>query len=396
MFNLHKKGFLALALLLFFFIFNISSVEVLAQPEFELNAKSALLMEAESGKIIFEKNAHQKLPPASMTKVMTMLLVMEALEEGRVSLDDKIVTSPYAARMGGSQIWLEPGEEMILEDMLKAIAIVSANDASVAVAEHVAGSAETFIEQMNQRAEELGMKNTYFYNTNGLPVTVANIQGNYSTAFDLAVAARELLKYPQILEYTSIWHEYIREGQSVLNNTNRLVRHLPGVDGLKTGYTSEAGHGVVATAARDDLRFIAVIMACERSETRFDEAAQLLNHGFNSYTSVTVAEADEVIIEIELKNANVDKISVTVPEKIIVPVPREEEDMVSTKIELDDNISAPLDIGDKVGELDILVKDHLIKEVDLVAAQQADKVSIFGMIFRVFFNLMNEFITFLN
>lgn len=214
-------------------LFFILITTVISAEEFELSSKSAILMEYETGEILYKKEPDLELPPASMSKIMTMLLVMEAIAEGKAKLDDKLVVSEYAASMGGSQIWLEPGEEMSLEDMMKAIAIVSANDACVAVAEYLYGTEELFVKRMNERARELGLKNTYFYNTNGLPPDNPDVQGNYSSAYDLAVMARELIKHRKVLEWTSTWQDYLRDGKSVLNNTNRLVRFYNGADGLK-------------------------------------------------------------------------------------------------------------------------------------------------------------------
>ena len=363
------------------------------EPEFDLTARSALLMEAETGRVIYAHNPHRRLPPASMTKIMTMLLVMEALEEGRVAFEDEVVTSEYAARMGGSQIWLEPGERLTLEEMMKGIAIVSANDCSVAVAEHISGSATGFINDMNQRARELGMENSFFYNTNGLPSGSSEVQGNYMSAYDLGLVSRELLKYPRVLEWTSTWIDYLRDGDSVLNNTNRLVRFFPGADGIKTGYTSEAGHGVTATAQRDNLRFIAVIMGAENSEKRFSEAAELLSYGFAAFEAKLIAEKEDTMAEIKVINARNPVVQIVVPGKVTVPLERGSEVAVKTRLLIEDNVEAPLNKGDQVGILEIYVEEELVEQVELITAREVEKLSFFGLLGRIFMQIVESLVT---
>jgi serine-type D-Ala-D-Ala carboxypeptidase (penicillin-binding protein 5/6) len=358
------------------------------KPSFELNAKSALLMEYETGEIIFEKNPLLELPPASMTKVMTMLLVMEALQEGRANLEDKLVVSELAASMGGSQIWLEPGEEMTLEEMMKAIAIVSANDASVAVAEYLYGSESTFVERMNERARELGLKNTFFYNTNGLPPDDPDQQGNYTCARDLAIMARELIKYQKALEWTSTWIDYLRDGESVLNNTNRLVRFYQGADGLKTGHTEAAKFCVTCTAERDGLRFITVIMGADNSSTRFNEAAQLLSSGFSSYKGLLIAEKDSLIQEIMINNGQEELARGIMEESLIVPVKKGEEDKINEIISINKKIRAPLNKGDKVGEIRVYRGNLLLKKGDIVIDRKVEKASFFQMVYRIIIKMI--------
>lgn len=353
------------------------------QPTFDLNARSAILMEAETGDILYEKNSHQELPPASMTKIMTMLLVMEALEEGRAKLDDKIVVSERASSMGGSQVYLEPGEEMKLEDLMKAIAIASANDASVAVAEYLYGTEEEFVKRMNESAKELGLKNTYYYNTNGLPPDNPDIQGNYTSAYDLAILTREILKYPKVLEWTSTWIDYLRDGEFVLNNTNRLVRHYKGADGLKTGHTDEAKFCVTSTAERNGLRFIAVIMGADNSSIRFKEAGQLLSYGFNTYHGLLVAKEGETVQELRIRNGKKELAQAIVKEKLIVPVKKGEEDSISKEIVIKDKLRAPLNKGDVVGEIKVYKGNLLLKSEDLIINRDVEKASIFQLIYRI-------------
>ncbi|MFW6279005.1 MAG: D-alanyl-D-alanine carboxypeptidase family protein [Bacillota bacterium] len=375
-----------------FMIFGFSNISLAKEPDFDISAKSALLMEVETGEIVYEKNPHQEMPPASMTKIMTLLLVMEALEKNEISLEDEIVTSENAAHMGGSQIWLEPGERMTLEEMVRAIAVVSANDSCLAVAEHIAGTEDNFIKKMNEKAEELGMENTYYYNTNGLPTGSSEIQGTYSSAYDLAIVSRELLKYPQVLEWTSIWTDQLRDGESELTNTNRLVRHYPGADGLKTGYTSEAGHGVSATARRGDLRFIAVIMGAERSDTRFEEAEKLLNYGFSSFSVKKVAAKDEVISRIEIANARETEMEVITPREVAIPIRRGSDQELKTRIKIDEKIEAPLEKGARIGLLEIYKDDELIEEIELVSARKAESVSFFVWMFRLFIQMLKSIV----
>ena len=245
-------------------------------PSIPITAESALLMESSSGRILFEKNSDKRLAPASVTKIMTMLLVMEKIAQGRVSLSDMVVTSERAMKMGGSQIWLEVGEEMSLEDLMKAIAIVSANDASVAVAEHVAGSEEAFVAMMNERGRELGMTGTNFANSSGLPHP-----DHHTTARDIAIMSRELLRYPKVHEWFTIWIDYVRDGKNILVNTNRLLKSYEGVDGLKTGFTEEAGYCLSATAKKGNLRLISVVLKVADSNTRFNKSNSPPESGFS-------------------------------------------------------------------------------------------------------------------
>ncbi len=371
-----------LSFLLIFICLATTSI-MAAQADFELEAKSAILMEFETGEILYEKEADLELPPASMTKIMTMLLVMEAVEEGRAKLNDKLVVSELAASMGGSQIWLEPGEEMQLEEMMKAIAIVSANDACVAVAEYLYGTEDAFVKAMNDKARELGLKNTYFYNTNGLPTDNPDIQGNYTSAHDLAVMARELLKYPKVLEWTSTWIDYLRDGSSVLNNTNRLVRFYMGADGLKTGYTEEARFCLTSTAQREGLRFIAVVMGEENSSTRFEESGKLLTYGFGLFQGLKVAKANDLIEEISIFNGKKEIANAIVEKDLIMPVRRGREDEISKSIEINDNIHAPLQKGDKIGEIKVYKGNLLMKTGNIIVDRDVYKASFFQMISRI-------------
>ncbi|MCK8816593.1 D-alanyl-D-alanine carboxypeptidase [Natroniella sulfidigena] len=363
-------------------------------PDFDLESESAILMDAESGRVLYEKNPHQQKPPASITKIMTMLLTMEALEEGRAQLTDKVPTSEHAAQMGGSQIWLEPGEEMTLKEMLKAIAIVSANDACVAVAEYLYGTEEEFVRAMNQKAEELGMENTYFKNTNGLPITEEGEEGNYTTAYDVALMSRELLKYPEILEYTSTWIDHLRDGESFLRNTNDLVRFYEGADGLKTGYTAEAGFGLSATASQRGMRFISVVLDAPNSKVRFRESRELLSYAFNIHQAIEIVEKDLEIDQIDVFKGKDDQVTAIVAEDLTVSVIKGEEGEVKKQIWLDQEITAPIDSGDKVGEVIVLKDGEEIGQVDLVAAEKVEEANLFELIISIFKKFISSLINY--
>lgn len=378
---------LLLSFLLTFFL----TTAIIANPgELELDSKSAILMEYETGEILYEKEADMKLPPASMSKIMTMLLVMESIEDGRATLEDKIVVSELAASMGGSQIWLEAGEEMSLKEMMKAIAIVSANDACVAVAEYLYGTEDAFVKRMNEKAIELGLKNTYFYNTNGLPSEDSDIQDNYTTARDLAIMAKELLKYPRILEWTSTWMDYLRNGESVLNNTNRLVRFYKGADGLKTGYTEEARFCLTSTAQREGLRFIAVIMGNDNSQDRFDESGELLSYGFSIFEGFQATEKDSIVEELNIINAQDQFARAIIEDDTIVPIKRGKKEEITKEIILNEKIIAPLNKGDKIGEIKIFKGNLLIKTADIIIDRDVQKASFFQMILRIISQIINS------
>ncbi|MGM0472215.1 MAG: D-alanyl-D-alanine carboxypeptidase family protein [Bacillota bacterium] len=359
-------------------------------PEFDLEAESAVLMEAKSGRILYEKNPHQELPPASITKVMTLLLTMEALEEGRVSLDDVVVTSEEAAKMGGSQIWLEPGEEMTLQEMIKAIAIVSANDACVAVAEHIYGTSDGFVNAMNRKAKELGLKNTHFINTNGLPPEDSQQRGNYTSAYDVALMSQRLVnRYPQVLKHTQTWIDELRDGESFLRNTNNLVRFYRGADGLKTGYTSEAGFGVTATAQRNGLRFIAVVMREDDSKIRFNEASELLSYGFSIYRSIPVVKEGEVVLEqLEVYKGKDPLIKAVAKADLNAAVIKGSQDELKRQIAVKRELVAPLEKGAKLGELRVLAGEEVIAKVDLVSNRQVEK----GNPFQIIKQLVKKFL----
>lgn len=377
---------LFLSLFILFITANIVAVDV----EFDLQSKSAILMDASSGEILYQKNSHKKMPPASITKIMTMLLAMEALDEGRVKLSAKITTSEYAAQMGGSQIWLEPGEEMTLEQILKAVAIVSANDGCVAIAEHLYGTVDQFVDAMNKKAKSLGMKDTYFYNTNGLPATEEGVEGNSTTAYDIALMSRELLKHPKILEYTSTWIDHLRDGDSFLRNTNNLVRFYKGADGLKTGFTNEAGFCLSSTATKKGMRFIAVVMNAPNSKVRFKEASELLSYAFNIHKSISIVAKDEEVGKVKVFKGKKEEVTALAQDDLKVAVKKGEEEQLIKQIRLKKEVVAPIKPGDKVGKILVLKGDKVLQEIDLIAQEPVEKANFFEIIVQILKRFINK------
>ena len=340
-----------------------------------LNCKSAILMEANTGRVLYEQNADEALPPASVTKVMTLLLVMEAIDAGKIKLDDIVTTSERAAEMGGSQIYLEVGEQMSVEDMLKSVIIASANDAACALAEFVAGSETAFVKAMNDKARELGMVNTTFENTNGLDDTAKN---HLTSARDIAIMSRELIKHKKILEYSSIWTDTVRNGLFGLTNTNRLVRYYNGCTGLKTGSTSKAGFCVSATAERDGVSLICVIMGAESSDARNQAATSLLNWGFANYGIFkhTPKELDPINVMGGVKG----KVALKY-EPFSFVTEKANVGKIRYKVELPEYVSAPLKKGDKVGEVIFTLDGKEIGRVPVTASDTVTKIG-FGEVWR--------------
>jgi len=337
---------------------------------FSIEAKAAILMDPVSGKILYAQNEHQRLPPASVTKVMTMLLIMEAVESGRIGWDEKIVTSKAAAGMGGSQIYLKEGEEMTLREMFKAIAVVSANDASTAIAEHLYGSDIDFVEAMNNRAQKLKLKNTHFANETGLPDPE-----HYSSAYDLAVISRELLKYPEVLKFTSIWMDSLRDGQFTLRNTNELIRVYRGADGLKTGHTSEAKYCLAATAKKGDFRLLSVILGAESDAARVAQTKRLLDYGFRNFQWKPVFESKKVIGRVYIKGAKQEQVSVQLRSDFGVVVERGKELVVTTRITPDKNIKLPIKSGARIGTVSAVLEGKIIGQAPVYAAENVEEAN---------------------
>ncbi len=334
-----------------------------------LDCTSAVLMEAATGRVLYEQNADESLPPASVTKVMTLLLVMEALEKGNITLDQMLTTSDNAASMGGSQIFLEVGEQMSVEDLLKSVIISSANDAAVVLAEAIAGSEESFVAMMNTRAAELGMKNSHFENTNGLDDTVTN---HVTSARDIAIMSRALIAHEKILEYSSIWMDTVRNGEFGLTNTNRLVRFYSGATGLKTGSTSKAKFCISATAKRDGMHLIAVIMGAPTRDIRNAEAAKLLDWGFANYSLYTYPQSDQG--SVKLLGSKNDTLPCRT-EGISILVPKGAASKVAVETEIPESVSAPIAAGEAVGKLKFSLNGEQICEANIVSSVTESRVS---------------------
>ncbi|KKB36439.1 D-alanyl-D-alanine carboxypeptidase family protein [Bacillus thermotolerans] len=345
--------------------------------------KSAILIEQTTGAVLFEKNSEQALPPASMTKIMTMLLVMEALEEKKLSWDEKVRASEYAASMGGSQIFLEPGEEMTVQEMMKGVAIGSANDASVALAERIAGSEEAFVERMNERAEELGMKQTKFKNATGLPV-----EGHHSSAHDMAIMARELLKHKDILTFTSTYEDYLREDSDKkfwLVNTNRLVKFYPGVDGLKTGFTNEAKYCLTATASKNNMRVIAVVFGAPTPKDRNAQVTKMLDYAFHQYEVNPLYKKGETLSEVRVAKGDKSEITLVTGEEVSLLTKKgEKQGKLSKDIKLKKNIQAPVKKGDELGQLVIKKDGEVVSSTPLVAKENVERASWWQFYKKVF------------
>lgn len=352
-------------------------VQAAALPEMgALNAKSAALYAA-NGQELFTYNADEQLQPASVTKIMTMLLTMEALERGEVTLDTMITGSEYACSMGGTQVWLEPGEQMSLNDMLKAIAVGSANDCAVAVAEHLAGTEAAFVERMNQRAAELGCTNTQFINANGLD---GMGQKTMTSARDIALISCELLRHPKILEYTGIWMDSIRGGKFSLANTNKMLKSYPGLTGLKTGYISEAGFCISASAERDGLSLVAVVMAAPTKETRMADASALLNYGFANFTVYT--PPDDLLQPVPVQLGSADFVQPVLQNDQSIVVEKEKAAELETKLELPDALQAPITAGQQIGQLTVSSGGETLLQLPITAAEDVEARSVPGLLLQ--------------
>ena len=352
-----------------------------SQEELAPSARSAILLDADTGTIIYEKNSHDKLPPASITKVMTMLLTMEAIDEGQLKWTDKVRTSEYAASMGGSQIFLEPGEEMTVDEMLKGIAMASGNDASVAMTEKIAGSEEGFVKMMNEKAAELGMKDTHFVTCNGLPA-----ENHYTSAHDIAVMSRELLKYDQITKYTGAYQDYLRKDSEKpfwLVNTNKLVRFYTGADGLKTGYTSEAKFCLSATAKRDGLRAVAVVMGAPDTKTRNNEVSRMFDYAFSQYTMHSIYKPGEVLGIVKVQKGDVPEISIQAEKDYSVLVKKGVKNPdIRHEIQLDPNVKAPVAAGQVIGKLSVYQGEQVVKEFELTSPVEVKKAGFWKLFKR--------------
>ena len=348
-----------------------AAAEPSAQPALELSAASAVLMEKETGDILYEKESHEKLEPASVTKVMTLLLIFEALDSGRISKEDVVTVSAYAAGMGGSQVYLEEGERMTVDELVKCITVVSGNDAAVAMAEYLAGSETAFVAQMNQRAQELGMADTAFLNCTGLPA-----QGHVTSAHDVALMSRELvLHHPGIREYSTIWMDSIRGGTFGLTNTNRLIRFYQGATGLKTGSTDSALYCMSATAERDGMELIAVVMRAPTSAHRFEDAKTLLDYGFASYALAEVYP-DAPLAPIPVLLGEQEQIQPQLEETCRLLVRKGQENRITTQVTLAQDLAAPVELGQTVGEMTVSVDGQVCRTVPILSAQAVERLTV--------------------
>lgn len=342
------------------------------------NARSYILMEASTGLVLAEENADEPLPPASVTKIMTVLVVMDAIAEGKMTLNDTVSVSEYAASMGGSQVFLEPGEEMSVHEMLKCVVVSSANDAAVALAEKVAGSEDAFVAMMNTRAEKLGMVNTVFKNTNGLD---DNVEGHVTSARDIAIMSRELItRYPEVLELSSIWMDSIRNGAFGLTNTNRLIRFYRGANGLKTGSTSKAGFCISATAMRDGMQLIAVVMASPTRDERNETAKKLLDFGFAGWEVAEIAPS-EVPEGLRVVGGTADTVGLTYDGASAV-LKKGQSARITSKIYLPEYISAPVEENESVGRIDFFADGEIVASLPLKASENVKKLGYKGILGR--------------
>lgn len=389
MLKLNQKKFINIFIAILILMCILPPSSIIAQEQIELKSDSALLVDASSGKILFEKNANQKLFPASITKIMTALLVMESIDKGEISLDEKVTISDNAWKMGGSQVFLGVGEEQTVENLLKSIIISSANDACVALAEHLMGNESNFVKRMNERAKELGMQNTNFINSHGL-----HDDNHYTTANDIAIMTRELLKHEKILEWSTIMLDYLEHTDkdrpaTMLANTNKLIRWYDGADGLKTGSHSKAKNCISATAKRNNLRLIAVILGAPDSNTRFIEAAKLLDYGFENYDSVPIIEQGEIVDVLTVEKGKEPSVNLIAERNLTILIEKGKKDDIKKEIQILPKISAPVKKGQELGKIIIYDKDdNKIEEVNLIAEKDIDKANIFFITKKLFLNLI--------
>ena len=348
----------------------------------DIAAKSGVLMDFTTGTVLYEKNIHDPMPPASITKIMTMLLVMEAVENGSLGMQDMVTASAHAASMGGTQIWLKEGEQMTVHDLLKATAVASANDAAMALAEHVGGSEEGFVAMMNNKAAELGMKDTVFMNPTGL-----DADGHVSSAYDIALMSRELLRHEAIREYTSIWMDSLRGGKTELVNTNKLVRFYKGCTGLKTGTTDGAGSCVSVSATRSDMSLISVVMGCTTSKDRFDSARKLLDHGFVTYTMYQTNVSEDSLHPVKVIGGVTGKVEVETDAGGMIIIKKGSEKSVTEKTVLVEDVEAPIVKGQKLGEIHLSIDNQEIAVFQIKAKNDIEKMTIFKA-FRILFERM--------
>lgn len=347
-----------------------------------LESPSAILIEQSTGQVLFEHNCHEPLRPASVTKVMSILLIMEAIDEGKITLNDSVPCSENAASMGGSQIWLDPRETLTVDQMLKAICVASANDCVVAMAEYIGGSEEGFVQMMNDKAKNLGMKDTTFKNCHGL-----DEDGHVTSSFDIALMSKELLNnHPQITEYTTIWTDSLRDGKSELTNTNKLIRTYKGATGLKTGSTGLALYNLSASATRDDLSLIAVIMKAPSTKVRFAEAQKLLDYGFNTFSFKQFGKKEEVVKTINVNKGVRSHVDAVLLDTAGTLIEKGKDKNIEQNLILDDTVSAPITAGQKLGQVSFSLDGQTLSTVDIVAKNDVEKMNLFTMSKKVIYS----------
>ena len=367
-------GILCSALLVFYAL--VPGVWAEETTQLEITAPAAVLMEQSSGEVLFEKNAHEVRPCASITKVMTLILTFEAIEAGNLSYDDMLTASAHAASMGGSDIWLKEGESMSVDDLIKATVIMSANDAAVVLAEAVAGSEEAFVARMNEKAAALGMQDTVFLNCNGL-----DEDGHVTSAYDVALMSRELMQYEKVFSYTLTWIDYVRDGETQLVNTNKLIKSYQGITGLKTGTTSKAGSCISATAERDGLSLIGVVLGADSSDHRFSDAAALLNYGFANYTSLSPELPAIEDIPVRLGMEKSVSVKVEGAPKILVSL--QDKNALETQLELPQELEAPVEKGSIVGSVRFSVGGEVVQELPVKAQEGVEKITFGSAFFKI-------------
>ena len=369
---------------------NISNANLVSSPtnsnesennSLNLESESAILIEQTTGQILYAHNIHEQLRPASVTKVMSILLIMEAIDSGKISLTDTVPCTENAASMGGSQIWLDPRETLTVDEMLKAICVASANDCVVAMAEYLAGSEEAFVQMMNDKAKELGMNDTTFKNCHGL-----DEDGHITSSYDISLMSRELLNnHPSITNYTTIWTDSLRNGKSGLSNTNKLIKNYKGATGLKTGSTGLALYNLSASATRDNLALIAVIMKAPSTKVRFSEAQKLLDYGFNTFSFKQFGQKGDVVKNVSVNKGVKSNVDVVYEQNAGTLMEKGNDKNVEQKLQLEDNISAPISAGQKIGEAQFMLNGEVLSSVNIVAKDNIDQINLFTMSKRVIY-----------
>lgn len=355
-----------------------------SEAPFEVAAKGAVLIDASTGEVLFEQDSHTQLPPASVTKVMTMLLVMEAVQDGKIHLEDRVTISEHAASMGGSQMYMEAGEMHTVAELMEGVAMASANDGCVALAEFVAGSEEIFVEKMNQRAAELGMRDTHFVNTNGLPVA-----DHYSSAYDIALMSQKLYEFEETHQWFTTWQSTItvglpgKEKEFGLTNTNKLIKAYEGCNGIKTGFTSEAGYCLSASATRGDTHLIAVALGSETSKIRNAEIAKLLDYGFANYETAVIAEEGQIMGTVLIEKGTPTSVSAVTTEKITVLTGKGQKDTLKTEVTISETVPLPLEKGQEIGKITLYDEEEKLAEYPLVAAAPVEKASFRELVSRL-------------